>query len=138
MSRKKDLFAALFGIVVALILWITILSRETQLGGRRFYLPFHTVVTLMKDIRHAGIKSNFLGNIVLFIPIGVLFPLVTSCKNPWKIAAMGFCFSLLIETIQLVTLKGYFDPDDVIINILGCLIGFALLRAVEMVLRKQF
>lgn len=86
--------------------------------------------TIIENIKKSGIRSNFLGNILLFIPIGLLFPMVTwKTKWYWTIG-VGLSFSLLIETIQLFTSLGYFDPDDIILNTLGAAIGYGLYRAI--------
>lgn len=125
MSKKREISAALLGVCVALILWITILGREPQPNGRIFYPPFHSITTMWRDIWHVGIRSNFLGNIALFVPVGVLLPLTTGWK--WKTVTVGCIFSIIVETIQLVTVRGCFDLDDVVLNTIGCIIGFVLL-----------
>ena len=45
--------------------------------------------------------------------------------------------SLTIELLQLVTERGYFDYDDIVLNCIGTLIGYGLLRAVEKVISRQ-
>ena len=124
MDKRKDISTALLGVIVALILWITILGREVQLGGKLFYPPFHSFGSIWKQILRAGIRSNFLGNILLFVPVGVLLPVVTGWKRQTLI--VGCSFSVLIELIQLITRRGCFDPDDIILNSLGCLIGYGV------------
>lgn len=126
MSRKRDISASLLGICVALILWITILSREVQLVGRFFYPPFHTIATIWRDIWRVGLRSNFLGNIVLFVPIGILLPIAVEKHKWYWTDGIGFSFSCFIEIIQLVSSRGCFDPDDVILNTLGTAIGYGL------------
>ena len=75
-----------------------------------------------------GIRSNFLGNIVLFMPIGILLPIVIdNHKWYWTVGA-GFSFSCVIEIIQFAFSRGCFDPDDVILNTLGAIIGYGLYR----------
>ncbi len=87
--------------------------------------------TIRENLKKLGLRSNFLGNIQLFIPIGFLFPIATGkAKWYWTIGA-GFSFSLLIETIQLITSLGYFDPDDIMLNTLGMAIGFGLWKFVH-------
>ncbi len=128
MSKKKDVTAALLGIAVALILWITILSREKLIGTPITYHPFHALASFLKELQRGRIGTNFLGNIALFIPVGVLIPVVMDWKQLWKTATAGLCFSAFIEIIQLITSRGYFDPDDIILNISGTVIGFGLYR----------
>ena len=134
--RRQEISAAFLGITVALILWLTILGRETQGGNILFYKPFHSISHLMKDIQRGGIKGNFLGNLILFVPVGVLVPLMTGWEKLWKTAAIGLGFSIFVETLQLITRKGVFDPDDLLLNTVGCVIGYGILRTIEKLFTK--
>lgn len=110
---------------------MTLFGRIAKPGYYGVYPPFHSVGTIIENIKKSGIRSNFLGNILLFIPIGLLFPMVTGkTRWYWTIGA-GLSFSLLIETIQLITSLGYFDPDDIMLNTLGMAIGFGLWKFVH-------
>ena len=125
MNKRKDIATALLGVTVALILWITILSRETLIGTPKIYHLFHSIPSFLKEIQRGRIGNSF-GNIILFVPIGFLLPAVTGWKKMWKTVVAGISFSLLIESIQLITLRGCFDVDDVILNCLGTVMGFGL------------
>lgn len=127
MKKQREISAALLGIVVALILWITIFGREAQAGGVLFYKPFHNLGNLLRDIQRGGIRGNFIGNILLFMPVGLLVPLMTGWKK--RTITAGAILSLLIEIIQLASHKGVFDPDDIILNCLGTVIGYGIYRA---------
>ena len=136
MSKRNDISVALLGVVVALIIWITILSRETMMETPLSYRPFHSLPSLLKEIQR-GRAGNSLGNIFLFMPVGVLLPGVTSCNKMWKIVVMGIGFSLFIEVIQLITSRGCFDPDDILLNGLGTAIGFGIYRVVGKLFTKN-
>ena len=125
MNKRKDIATALLGVTVALILWITILSRETLIGTPKIYHLFHSIPSFLKEIQRGRIGNSF-GNIILFVPIGFLLPAVTGWKKMWKTVVAGISFSLFIEIIQLITLRGCFDVDDVILNCLGTVMGFGL------------
>ncbi len=71
---------------------------------------------------------NFLGNIILFIPIGFFIPLLWNVSNK-KVILIGFCSSLFIEICQLFLTRGT-DIDDVILNTTGVLIGLFLYKIV--------
>ena len=67
-------------------------------------------------------------NVALFIPVGLLLGLgfkVTSWKG---VSVIGLGLSFLIELLQLVFKRGLCEIDDVIHNLLGCMIGFAIYR----------
>ena len=68
-------------------------------------------------------------NVVLFLPLGILLPVVFPKfrKFGWMLAA-GIGFSLLIETVQLVGRVGIFETDDLLFNTVGAVIGFLLYK----------
>ncbi|WP_313893692.1 VanZ family protein [Psychrobacillus sp.] len=69
---------------------------------------------------------NFLGNIILFIPIGFLLPLLfrRMVRFPFTILA-GLCISIFIEVMQLPQNRSS-DVDDLWLNTLGALIGYLI------------
>ena len=74
-------------------------------------------------VRHCFI--NLAGNILLFIPAGWLLPRI------WVRLRRFFPFFftcaiaiLLVELFQLFTLLGSFDVDDLILNLLGMILGY--------------
>ena len=64
-------------------------------------------------------KKQIIENVLLFIPLGVL----TGCLWKWKGILVGAGISLLVELLQLISLRGLFEFDDIIHNTLGTLIG---------------
>ncbi len=134
---KKEFAASVLGVVVAVIIWVTILGRETMNNGSVFYSPLTSFLSLWEDIQRRGIRGNVLGNIMLFIPFGFLLPFSFRWgqKCCWSIV-IGLCFSLLVETLQFIMAKGCFDFCDVLFNCLGTAFGYALHRCV-MWLRKK-
>lgn len=92
-------------------------------------------LTLFKEIRrflihmdilgYKAVVLNIAGNVVAFMPFGFILPEVWDQLNRWyTITLMGFLFSLLIETVQLVSRVGSFDVDDLLLNTIGALIGY--------------
>lgn len=68
---------------------------------------------------------NFIGNMAVFIPIG-LFPALLFRKAKWYRSAMIGCgFSVLIEVCQFFVMRQT-DIDDVILNTMGALWGYWL------------
>lgn len=65
---------------------------------------------------------NFVGNICLFLPIGVGMSLLWNGMTIKKTALIAFLASLFIELGQLPQARGT-DIDDIWINISGALIG---------------
>ena len=71
---------------------------------------------------------NVLGNAIMFVPLGIVFPFVYKGLDTWKMAVLtGFCCSLCIELVQLF-LDRVSDVDDLILNTLGYVIGYLIYR----------
>ena len=71
---------------------------------------------------------NLVGNVVLFVPIGFLLPLVFP-RLEWRNAlVVAAACGLTIEGTQALLRMGIFDIDDVILNALGVMIGFRAFR----------
>lgn len=74
---------------------------------------------------------NFLGNIILFVPIGFLLPLVFKKMEFFPLTVLvGFFLSLFIEIMQLPQHRSS-DVDDLWLNTLGALIGYLLYMYVK-------
>ena len=81
---------------------------------------------------------NFIGNITMFIPVGIVWPIVYKDLNkPWKVIAAGIGFSLLIEIIQLPFYDRVTDIDDLILNSAGYLIGYGIVLLVRACRRRK-
>lgn len=103
-----------------------------QIEGNYSITPFYTIHNYMRVllhskngdlIRHCAV--NLLGNIVLFIPGGYLLPKVfPRFRTFWRFLLLGFSLLIAIETIQLFSLRGRLDVDDLILNLFGLLLGY--------------
>ena len=92
---------------------------------RANFIPLRTIWELISVKFGSFAIQNIAGNIVLFIPLGIFLPmLMPAFKSFKKILAIGFFLSLSFELIQLITVLGFFDIDDTILNTFGSLIGF--------------
>ena len=90
------------------------------------YVPFATIMLFAKSrLQTRDIVANILGNIVGFIPLGILVPILFRRFNtPRKLIGLGFVLSLFFEIVQLLTVLGNFDVDDLMLNTFGASIGF--------------
>lgn len=74
---------------------------------------------------------NLIGNTTMFIPIGIVWPIVFNKLNTHgKVIGAGIGFSLCIEILQLPFFDRVSDIDDLILNSLGYLTGYGLYLAV--------
>jgi glycopeptide antibiotics resistance protein len=138
-DRKYKLIRSTFAI--------TLLAYLTFLAWRMFFyayanyhrvqnskieynlMPFKTILSLLGNYDKYSLTFwiyNLLGNVVVFIPLGVLLMMVLKQGNIKNTLGISFLIIVLAESIQLVTRLGVFDVDDIILNLLGCLIGYAI------------
>lgn len=70
---------------------------------------------------------NVIGNIAIFMPLGVFLPsLFSRCKNIIFTTILSLEVSLCVELVQLITKVGSFDVDDLLLNTLGGMCGFLM------------
>ena len=79
--------------------------------------------------------TNSLLNVLLFVPLGILLPLLwTRFKNPFRTVLFGLCVSVVIESLQMFTYRAT-DINDLMTNTLGSLIGWCIGRILLCFLR---
>lgn len=90
--------------------------------------PFSTIrLFSSKRVSTENSYKNIGGNIIGFIPLGILLPLLFSFLRRFeRVTATVFLISLLFETTQLVAGIGVFDVDDLILNTAGGMLGYML------------
>ncbi|MCR4741262.1 MAG: VanZ family protein [Treponema sp.] len=77
----------------------------------------------LRDI-YPGWQMNVIGNISMFIPLGIIWPLCfKKLDRVWKSFLAGSGYSLFIEISQLLFFERCSDIDDWILNSTGVLIG---------------
>jgi glycopeptide antibiotics resistance protein len=122
-QRGKIVILYLFAVYCFLVLFLTILSREP---GSRIGVRLGVLDTFS---RYPAYNVYPLENILLFVPFGILFPLLRKEFNRKLYCfGAGFLSSLLIELIQYVSKRGYAETDDILMNFIGTVIGFYLVK----------
>lgn len=120
-----------FAMYILYLLYLTLFSSYY---GRNYFhrninlFPFKTMVEYLHS--NHSIKSiiiNLLGNIAAFLPMGLLLPLIFKKINSFKrVTIFIFLSSFTIEITQYILGVGTTDIDDIILNILGGILGFCL------------
>ena len=83
--------------------------------------------------------ANVLLNVALFVPLGVLVPLVfPKCRKGLRMPLVAFGTSLTVEFLQWISGRGLFDVDDLFCNTLGALMGFCCLMMVLSLLGRKW
>ena len=83
-----------------------------------------TYIEVFKNNNINYFLINFLGNIIMFVPIGFFVPLLWNI-NDKKVILIGFFSSLFIEFTQLFIGRTT-DIDDLILNTFGAVLGLII------------
>lgn len=106
------------------------------------FIPFKEIIRFIRYRKTLGFMSVFLnlgGNIVGFIPFGMILPIIAKkCRKFYIVTFLGFDLSLMIESIQLIFKVGSFDVDDIILNTLGGFVGYLLFLICNKFRRKYY
>ena len=115
------------------LLYITLLSRSGS--SSRIFRADVFASWRMWFGGNAVKGRSILQNVALFVPLGFFLTQALSLpkrRGRFLIAVgIGFAVSLLIETVQYYTGRGWFDVEDLFNNTLGAAVGSGLFFAVE-------
>ena len=101
--------------------------------------PFHTIrlylrllINPVRPILTRLAIYNLAGNILLFVPMGCLLPLVfEKLRSLSKTLAASAMVTACAEIIQVLLLAGSCDIDDLILNLLGTAMGYPLYKILK-------
>jgi len=137
LRRRRLLTAPLVAVAVALCVYAAGVVANTVFP---VYLdkPHEAVWQLYLDPFAPYDVADAVMNVAVFVPVGVLVPLVRPRSPWWGTAAVAAGFSLVIELAQYLTgnlLGGghVADVHDLFFNVVGGLLGLGLLTAAERV-----
>lgn len=90
------------------------------------FVPFKTLLPQSRgEPRWSTAIVNLIGNTVLFVPVGFLVPLVYRRMTWGKALALGVAVGVAMEGMEWIFNVGVADVDDVILNALGVMVGYA-------------
>ncbi len=133
---KKHIIKYAFFTVYILILLKLTLFRQNTLENHE--INFTLFVDLINVYKRSGLWQFirlFIGNIAWFVPFGFMLPMMLKKCNIITVTLSGCLFSLLIEILQLVFKKGICEIDDLILNIAGAMIGYAVYKIIQRLTR---
>ena len=137
-SKKKSLAPWL--LFLAYCIWMLWLLFDRELSEPSINLePLRTIRlfirVLLYDSSEYNIRLaivNLFGNIILFVPLGYFLPrLWAGLQKWWRTWLVTLLVMTAVEIIQLFTLRGTCDVDDLILNLLGAAIGYGIFRILK-------
>lgn len=121
---KKAVLWMLLAGWVGMYLYVTVFQHGY--GSRHWNLQPFLMLREALNRFTPQMWLNILMNILVFVPFGVLLPLLFSKQQKWYWALLtGFGAALGFELLQLLTAQGICDIDDVILDSLGTMLGWS-------------
>ena len=143
---------AIYGLAVAYLVFFSRIATEEYQIHIALMDDFRTAITF--DTTYVGVLDSILENglmeglsnihieniadisqvylnIMLFIPFGYLAPYCIARFRTRPIlrpTVAGFMLSFVIENLQLVFKRGFYDADDLLSNTIGALLGAVFYR----------
>lgn len=127
----EELLLLLF-VAYILMLFDLVTSRDVYLSGTNL-VPFKEI--LRYSIGSENFNRQVIGNIILFIPLGFFFTYYTRIKKIGSITIIAALISFTIETVQKYIGRS-FDIDDIILNVVGGIIGFLIYVGLDAIKKK--
>lgn len=115
-------------LVIILFFMFFGFGRISRFDSFQFSLTMnHFPLWIPKQLDTLKIWIFAMGNLVAFIPFGVLIPLnLKISSRVFLKSTLIFIVSItILEILQMLSLLGSFDIADIVVNTIGFLIGYA-------------
>lgn len=136
---KKHLPDAVWLAYLLVMLWLLFLQRQPRFLDMPYaeclrtgleLMPFRATRRYLYIARHHSLWTAVVylgGNLLCFVPLGFLLP----CRHARlrRFGPLLLCTAaviVLVELTQLFTTLGFCDVDDLIFNLTGAALGYAL------------
>jgi glycopeptide antibiotics resistance protein len=144
--RKTVIFAACL-CYFAIMLYLLFIQRLGYSSYLNYWdrvqnavnlIPFHTITQFVGNLssKRADIAQrafvNLVGNIAMFIPLGLFLPYYRKKQRKYRSFILTIVLSItVVELLQVFTLLGSCDVDDLIFNTVGASIGFLIFKIIQ-------
>ena len=144
-KRLNILSIILFCIYILLLIWIVLFKCNIYLSITNGYFEFKTLTLkerfdyylipfidyINNDSTQTFIKfKDGILNVIVFIPLGLYLSFFIKKNKFIKVIFYTFLISLLFEIIQLFSLLGSFQTEDLILNTFSGLLGYIIYKII--------
>lgn len=118
----KELSMLIFGIYILCLFQVVTFQDDVSWATNNF-IPFEEIMRY--NITSRLFFKNVLGNMIMFLPFGFFVSYYLKSEKLTLPLFLILIASISIEVVQLL-IGRVFDVDDIILNILGGLLGYGL------------
>lgn len=120
-ETSKCLFAFLY-VAYLLVLLLVLFGRSHPQGQ----LILNPLVGL-QDLSDWEMQQQSILNVLVFVPLGYLF----RDFSKYKSLVLSIFVPILIETLQYITMRGFFDTFDMLLYFIGIQVGIAIFKRLK-------
>lgn len=120
-----------------LMLGTSVLFRESGDDFRLNLVPLSSYFDIAENSYLMETSAINILNAVMFIPVGLLSGLGFREMTWKKVLLAGLALSFSIELLQFILKRGLCETDDLIHNVLGCMVGFAIFRLSSRLINQE-
>ncbi len=133
--KKIEIYKEIINLVFItyiILLFSLVTATDFSSFGNNF-IPFKEIFRYKMTSKL--FYRNVVGNMILFIPFGYFVSYYCKTKNISYSLILSLLISTTIESIQML-LGRCFDVDDIILNVLGGIIGYIIYVLGELIFKK--
>lgn len=123
----------IFYVYISVVIYLTLMPVITSIP-KIFFQPLFTMhLNAFSDVIDSNGDAIFqvIINIIMFIPFGILLPILMKKPNIFKVTLCAFLFTLTIEVLQpLLNSWRISDITDVITNTIGGIVGYFIYKII--------
>ena len=127
----EELFNLMF--IVYLLVLFQLVTSQDLIGGGTNLTPFKEIFRY--ELMSSAFIKQVLGNIILFVPLGYFVSYYCKIKGIVGITIISLLSSVTIEIVQHFIGRSV-DIDDVILNVIGGIVGFLLYKLFKSINEK--
>jgi glycopeptide antibiotics resistance protein len=136
--HARPVLSVVAAVYLAAVAWITLNPAPADPAGNPLLRSLLRAFAAVPSLRWVDYSvAEFTANILLFVPLGVLFTLLLGAWRWWLVLAIGAATTLTIEFVQLFLPARVSDPRDLLANTAGTLLGIAVVLAVSATRRRS-
>ena len=128
----KEVFGLIF-IIYILLLFEMLTATDTNYYHGVNLKPFTEITRYAFGSRLFNI--NVLGNIIIFIPFGLFIAEYLNSKKFYAVFIVSTLTSFVVELVQLKIGRS-FDIDDILLNVVGSMIGYLIYVGLKSIRKK--
>lgn len=125
----RKLIKISFIIYVLLLSWIIVLKFRINISDLKYIRKVNLIPFRSNNLKEAMV------NLILFVPLGMYLKYLFKDKKVLNVLVIALT-SLFYEVLQYIFHIGVSDITDIIINVIGGVIGILLINVITKIINK--